>query len=111
MLAEFEGVEYRGSIVRMGGQHVLGMPRAIQNEVGKTHGDQVTVSVERDHSERDVDLPAELANLLEADLVARNAFQALSYSHRQEHANYVAEAKKPETRKRRAEKTVESLRS
>jgi uncharacterized protein YdeI (YjbR/CyaY-like superfamily) len=47
--------------------------------------------------------------LLEANPAAREAFDALSYSHRREHARYVAEAKQPETRERRSRKTVESL--
>ena len=37
------------------------------------------------------------------------AFDGLSYTHRREHAAYVAEAKKSETRQRRAVKTIESL--
>jgi uncharacterized protein YdeI (YjbR/CyaY-like superfamily) len=47
--------------------------------------------------------------LLDADPAAREAFDALSYPHRRGHARYVAEAKQPETRERRARKTVESL--
>ena len=37
------------------------------------------------------------------------AFEELSYSHRREHALHVAEAKQPETRERRARKTIEAL--
>ena len=58
---------------------------------------------------RDGELPTELAALLRENPAARQAFEALSHSHRREHAMYVAEAKKPETRERRALKTVESL--
>jgi uncharacterized protein YdeI (YjbR/CyaY-like superfamily) len=93
----------------MGGDSVLGVLKEIRETLGKVHGDEVEVTVERDQVEREVETPIELARLLEANPAARKTFEALSYSHRREHALHVAEAKKPETRERRAQKTVESL--
>lgn len=58
---------------------------------------------------RDFEVPGELAALLDANSAAREAFDAQTHSHRREHAIYVAEAKKPETRERRARATVERL--
>jgi uncharacterized protein YdeI (YjbR/CyaY-like superfamily) len=52
----------------------------------------IGVTVERDEAEREVEIPVELAKLLEANPAARNAFEALSHSHRREHALHVAEA-------------------
>ena len=63
-----------------------------------------------DTQPRTVDVPAELAAALDADPRARAAFDALSYSHRREWADHVREAKKPETRVRRAGKAVAALR-
>jgi uncharacterized protein YdeI (YjbR/CyaY-like superfamily) len=83
--------------------------KEIREKSGKVHGDQIDVTVERDEAVREVEVPVELATLLEANPAARKAFDALSYSHRREHALHVAEAKKPETRERRARKTVEDL--
>ena len=51
-----------------------------------------------------------LAQALEADPEAKAAFEALSFTHRKEHARAVAEAKKPETKARRVAKTLEMLR-
>ncbi len=107
--ASFDGLEYRGSIVRMGGESVLGVLKEIRQKLGKELGDSVSVTVKRDESERQVEIPVELALLLDRSPGAREAFDALSYSHRREHAMYVAEAKQAETRERRATKTVESL--
>jgi uncharacterized protein YdeI (YjbR/CyaY-like superfamily) len=59
--------------------------------------------------EKGVEVPGELAAALTDNPTARAAFDALSPSHRREHAGYVAEAKKPETRERRAQATVERL--
>ncbi len=56
-----------------------------------------------------MDVPVELATLLDADRAARKSFESLSFSHRREHAMFVAEAKKPETRQRRAQRTVDGL--
>ena len=107
--ATFDGIHYRGSVVRMGADSVLGVLKEIREKLGKTHGDEVEVTIERDEAEREVEIPVELASLLDAHPAARAAFEALSYSHRREHALHVAEAKKPETRERRARKTVEDL--
>jgi hypothetical protein len=109
VVAVFDGIGYRGSIVRMGGHSVLGVAKEIREGLGKGPGDVIEVSVEPDTEPRVVEVPTELTNLLDANPVAREAFDALSYSHRREHARYVAEAKQPETRERRARKTVESL--
>ena len=107
--ATFDGIQYRGSVVRMGGDSVLGVLKEIREMLGKTHGAEVEVTIERAEAEREVEIPIELAKLLDANPAARKAFDALSYSHRREHALHVAEAKKPETRERRARKTVEDL--
>jgi hypothetical protein len=107
--ATFDGVPYRGSIVRMGGQSIIGVLKDIRETLGKEPGDEIVVQVEPDLEERVVEVPPELGALLEANPAARKAFDALSYTHRREHAGYVAEAKKVETRRRRAEKTIESL--
>jgi uncharacterized protein YdeI (YjbR/CyaY-like superfamily) len=37
-------------------------------------------------------------------------FGALSYTHRKEYVHWILEAKKPETRERRLQKTMEMLR-
>jgi bifunctional DNA-binding transcriptional regulator/antitoxin component of YhaV-PrlF toxin-antitoxin module len=107
--ASFDGIPYRGSIVRMGGDSVIGVLKDIRETLGKEPGDEIVVTVEPDREERIVEIPPELAVLLEASPEAKRAFDALSYTHRREHAMHVAEAKKAETRQRRAEKTIESL--
>ncbi len=109
VVASFNGVDYRGSIVRMGDRSVLGVLKSIREGLGKGPGDVLDVEVERDQAERDVEVPKELTAALKANPAARKAFEALSHSHRREHSIYVAEAKKSETRERRALKTVDSL--
>ncbi len=60
---------------------------------------------------RELVVPEELSAALAADGLALAVFERLSFSHRREHANYVAEAKGPDTRQRRADETVKRLRA
>ncbi|GAB2652597.1 YdeI/OmpD-associated family protein [Kribbella swartbergensis] len=108
--ASFDGLDYRGSIASMGGCMVLGLLKSIREQLGKGDGDSVTVTVERDTSERTVDVPTDLAAALDGAGL-REAFDKLSYSHRREHVNAINEAKKPETRERRIAKAVEMLKT
>ena len=108
--ATFDGEPYRGSLAPMGGgTHVLGIRKAIREKLGKGIGDVVKVVVEQDLEERVVEVPEELRVALRRSATAKKRFDALSYTHRREHAEYVSEAKRPETRERRARKTVERL--
>jgi hypothetical protein len=108
--ATFDGIAYRGSIASMGGCMALGILKSIRGELGKEAGDPVTVTLVRDAAERTVEVPADLAAALE-EAGVREAFDALSYSHRREHVNAINDAKKPETRVRRITKALEMLKS
>jgi hypothetical protein len=108
--ATFDGVEYRGSIAPMGGGvHILGIRKEIRKRIGKEIGDTVAVTLERDLEPREVEVPSELAQALAADAPARARFQSLSYTHRREFAEWVAGAKKQETRDRRAARAIEMI--
>jgi antitoxin component of MazEF toxin-antitoxin module len=107
--ATFNGVPYRGSIVRMGGGAVLGVQKAIMAEAGVRVGDSITVVVRNDEGPREVEVPVDLAEALARNGAARAAFEGLSFSHKREYARSITEAKRPETRARRIELTIEQL--
>ncbi|HJS71112.1 MAG TPA: YdeI/OmpD-associated family protein [Acidimicrobiia bacterium] len=111
VVATFDGIEYRGSVVTYGGRQVIGVLKEIRTQLGKEPGAELSVILELDESAREVDLPEELAAALDADPEAKRRFDDLSYSHRREHARHVAEAKKADTRVRRAQKVVADLHS
>ena len=71
-------------------------------------GEEVDVSITLDTAPREIAVPDDLAAAF--DEPARARFDALAYSHQKEWVRWVEEAKKPETRAARIEKTVESLR-
>jgi len=107
--ATFDGVPYRGSIVRMGGGAVLGVQRAIMAEAGVSVGDTLTVIVRNDDAPREVEVPDDLAEALARNDAALAAFEGLSFSLRREYVDAINEAKRPETRSRRLERTVQAL--
>ena len=51
-----------------------------------------------------------LAEALAGDAVARGAYEGLAFSHRKEYAQWIAEAKREETRERRVGKSLTMLR-
>lgn len=107
--ATFDGVPYRGSIVRMGGGAVLGVQKAIMAEAGVAPGDTLTVVVRNDDAPREIGVPEDLGAAFRDNAVARGAFEGLSFSHRREYVRHITEAKRPDTRARRIERVIEAL--
>ena len=108
--ALIEGVEYRGTLVRMGTEcHLLLILKSIREQVGKTFGDEIKVTVEADTQERVVAIPAELKRVFKSEKEARAAFDKLSYTHQREYVTWINDAKKDETRQNRIIKTIEML--
>ena len=93
--ATFNGVPYRGSIVRMGGGAVLGVQKAIMAEAGVGVGDSLTVVVRNDEGPREVEVPVDLAEALARNGTARAAFEGLSFSHKREYVRSITEANDP----------------
>lgn len=108
--AMIDTYELRGSLAPMGGGcHVLGIRKEIRNAIGKTFGDEVEIKLEPDTEPREVKIPTDLNELIGLNPKAKHAFDKLSFTHRNEYVNWIEEAKKPETRQRRLEKTIEKL--
>jgi Bacteriocin-protection, YdeI or OmpD-Associated/Domain of unknown function (DUF1905) len=91
---------------------VMVVNRTVRTSLGKEAGDSVELVLSRDARSRsaNVAIPDELAEALARDTRAKAAFDALSPSHRREHAEFVAGAKREDTRRRRAAATIERLR-
>jgi hypothetical protein len=100
---------YRTTVAKMGGRHLVPLSAENRSAAGVAAGDEVDVDIALDDAPREVALPADLDAAMDAD--ARTAYVALSYTHRKEWVRWVEEAKKPETRATRVEKTVAALRA
>lgn len=108
--ATFDGVPYRGMLARMGGEkHILIILKSIREQIGKTAGDTVKITVELDSEPRVVEVPNDLLKALKKDKAAMGFFEKLSFTHRREYVNWIGEAKKEETRQNRVKKTIEML--
>ena len=103
------GAPFRGSLFPMGGCHFMVVNRSLREAAGVSGGETVPVTVERDAEPRVVTPPADFARALKSDEGARAAWDKLSYTHRREHVEHIEEAKKPETRRRRIEKSIQLL--
>ena len=108
--AMIEGIPYRGTLMRMGSEcHILGVLKDIREQIGKSFGDEVTVTVEPDTEPRVIEIPKDLMKELKEDKEAKAFFDKLSYTHQKEYIRWVEEAKKEETRQNRIAKTIEML--
>ena len=106
----YDGVEYRGSLAKMGHHcHFLIVRKDIRKLIGKNAGDTVWVTVQRDLEERIVVVPEDLAALFKQHPEAEALYEKLAYTHRKEYVQWINDAKKPETRSNRVAKTIEML--
>ena len=104
------GVAYRSSIMpRDDGTHYMTVNQTIRAAARAGIGDVVRVVMEHDIEKRTVAVPAYLTKALKA-AVQDKTFAALSYSHQKELVDWIADAKKPETRTRRIDKCIAVLR-
>jgi hypothetical protein len=99
---------YRTTIAPMNGVYLIPLAAENRTGAGVWAGKVVDVDIERDTAPREVAVPADLAEALDAAGV-RAAFDALSYTRRKEYAVAVEGARQPETRRARIEKAVAEL--
>jgi hypothetical protein len=105
------GYAFRTTIAPMGGQYWIGVSAAHRAAAGIEAGQQLDIEVTLDDQPRDVATPDDLAAALAQDPQASACYDRLSYTHRKEWVRWIEEAKKPETRQARLEKTIASLRT
>jgi hypothetical protein len=102
------GYTYRTTVAPYTGEYFIPLAAEHREAAGVAAGQEVDVRIELDTAPREVPVPDDLAAAF--DEPARARFDALAYTHQKEWVRWVEEAKKPETRAARIEKTVESLR-
>jgi hypothetical protein len=105
------GVAFRGTVSRSRGVYRLTVTKALQQEAGVARGDRVEVALELDDEPRPVDVPPELEAVFADDPKVRALFDQMAPSHRRAWATYVADAKRPETRRRRASQAPAGIRA
>ena len=105
------GYTYRSSVATVSGVFMIGVSNDVRRAAGVAAGEEVDVDLELDTEPRVVEVPTDLAQALDADEAARTAFDRLTYSNKRRIVMLVDDAKTPETRQRRIDKSVADLRS
>lgn len=106
----FEDVEYRGAIVNMGvGCYIIGITKAIRNQIGKNIGDTISVQVEKDEEVREIELPEDFKEELNKSEKAFKFYESLSYSAKRKYYQWITGAKKQETREKRIKEAISKL--
>ena len=102
------GVEYRSTIMKMGGKYMMAVPKVFRDAAGIKGGDMIEVTMERDTEKRTIEVPKDFADALKKASLTE-VFSKMSFTHQKEYVRAIIEAKKEETRIRRIEKFVESI--
>jgi hypothetical protein len=105
------GYTYRSTVAVMGSVFMLPLSAENRAGAGVAAGDEVEVGLELDNEPRVVTVPDDFAAALDGDAAARQRFDALSYSNKSRHVIAIEQAKTPETRARRIEKALSTLRA
>ena len=111
VVATINGYTWRTTVTRMGGEFLLGLNKEVRQGAGVEAGDEVDGSVELDTAPREVEVPEALTAALAADPQAKASFEQMAFSHRNEYARWIAEAKQEETRQRRVQQALEMIRA
>ena len=107
--ATFDDLEYRGSIVNMGGCYMLGLTQEIRSKLGKGFGDEIFVTLEKDVEERIVEIPEDFASAMNGNETAVATFKSLSFTAQKEYVTWITSAKREATRLERIIKAVALL--
>lgn len=102
---------YRSSIAVMGGKFLIPLSSERRAESGLKGGDPVEVQLALDDAPRVVSVPEDLSVALAGDAIAKAFFEKLSYSNQLRHVLSITDAKTAETRQRRIDKAMETLRA
>lgn len=92
-----------------GGIAYIGLNKDVRAATGMDTGDRIRATMELDTEPRDVEVPRDLREALDADEKAKVAFEKLSFTHTREYVEWTESAKRPETRARRIAATVERV--
>jgi Domain of unknown function (DUF1905)/Bacteriocin-protection, YdeI or OmpD-Associated len=105
-----DGQAYRSTAMPHGdGRHYLVVNRTIRDAAGADVGSTVHVVMEVDSAKRTVTVPADFTRALAANPAAKKEFKGFPYPHQKEMVEWIRDAKRAETRKRRIALAIERL--
>ncbi len=105
------GHAFRGTASRGEGRLRVPLPRSFREPAGLERGDAVEVALELDPVPRPLQVPEELEAVFKDDPEAAVLYGKLPPSHQRAWATFIADAKRAETRRRRAGKAPAGIRA
>jgi hypothetical protein len=105
------GYSYRSTIASMGNGPCVPLRRSNREAAGLQGNETLSVTLELDTEKREIKPPPDFVKALKAAPPGWDRWRELSYSHKREHVEAIEGAKRPETRARRIEASVEMIAS
>jgi len=109
VLVNVNGYEYRSTVAVMSGTYMISLSATVRAATGLKAGVPIRVTVALADAPREVGMPADFADALDAEVAARRFFDQLSNSMQRYHVDNINAAKTPETRQRRIDKAVSNF--
>ena len=103
------GHAFSYTVARRGGHYLVGVNADVRKHARVAAGDRVDVEIELETGSREMAVPRDLAEAIEANPDAKAFFESLTPSQRKWFVVDVNGAKQPETRQRRITKSVDML--
>ena len=100
---------YRSAVGKMGDRFMISLSAENRKNAGVEGGDLVDIEIELDNTPRTIEIPDDFQTLLDLNLTAKLNFDKLAPSKRKAMIISINEAKTDETRNRRMDKAIESL--
>jgi hypothetical protein len=105
------GYTYRSTIAAMGGTMCIPLRESHREAAGLHGNESLDVEIALDTEQRSVDPPRDFVQALKAAPPAWEKWRELSFSHQREFVEAITEARKPETRARRIDGAVRTIKS
>jgi len=111
VFGEINGFAFKTALIpgTKGQGHILIVNKKMQSGASVRAGQRALIKLAPDLGELVIDLPLEFSKILKSDRSLKKWFDAISPSMRKGLTNFIADAKTPETRQKRAEAMAESL--
>lgn len=109
VVVTLNGYSYRSAVGKMGDKYMISLSAENRKNAKVKGGDLVEISIELDTEPRIVELPIDFQNELDGNKTAKLNFEQLPPSKKKAMILSITEAKTDETRNRRIQKSIESL--
>lgn len=100
---------YHSTVGSMGGKFMIPLSAEHRKGAGIDAGDEVDVDIELDTEPRELNMPTDFLEALDRETEAKTFFDGLSYSNKRRIVLSIEGAKTAETRQRRIDKAVATL--